>query len=111
MLNEISHYAGQQPKYSEDELELFRNGTDIWRYPNTDWYSATFNTVAPQQKTAININGGSEYINYYISGGYDSQDAIYKNSATKFNQYNFRANLNGKFNDRSEEHTSELQSR
>src|SRR5690606_5965330 len=60
MLNEISHYAGQQPKYSEDELELFRNGTDIWRYPNTDWYSATFNTVAPQQKTAININGGSE---------------------------------------------------
>lgn len=99
MLNEISYYAGQQPKYSEDELELFRNGTDIWRYPNTDWYSATFNTVAPQQKTAININGGSEYINYYISGGYDSQDAIYKNSATKFNQYNFRANLNGKFND------------
>src|SRR5690606_4190140 len=46
-----------------------------------------------------NINGGSEFINYYISGGYDKQDAIYKNSATEFNQCNFRSNLNGKFND------------
>jgi len=99
MLNEISLYAGQQPKYTEDELELFRNGSDIWKYPNTDWYGETFNKVAPQQKNAVNINGGSEFINYYISGGYDKQDAIYKNSATKFNQYNFRSNLNGKFND------------
>ena len=99
MLNEISIYAGQQPKYTEDEIELFRNGSDIWKYPNTDWYGETFNKVAPQQKNALNINGGSEYINYYISGGYDKQDAIYKNSATKFNQYNFRSNLNGKFND------------
>ncbi|MCI0922343.1 SusC/RagA family TonB-linked outer membrane protein [Sphingobacterium rhinopitheci] len=99
MLNEISIYAGQQPKYTEDELELFRNGSEIWKYPNTDWYSETFNSFAPQQKTAININGGSEYINYYISGGYDKQDAIYKNSGTKFNQYNFRSNLNGKLND------------
>lgn len=99
MLNEISLYAGQQPKYTDDELELFRNGSDIWKYPNTDWYDETFNKVAPQQKNAVNINGGSEFINYYISGGYDKQDAIYKNSATKFNQYNFRSNLNGKFND------------
>ncbi|WP_245971415.1 TonB-dependent receptor [Sphingobacterium puteale] len=99
MLNEIGLYAGQKPKYSEEELALFRSGTDSWKYPNTDWFAATFHAAAPQHKTALNITGGSEYLNYYISGGYDKQDAIYKNSATKFNQYNFRSNLNGKFND------------
>jgi len=99
MLNEISQYAGQKPKYTDEELDLYRSGADIWKYPNTDWFAETFNHAAPQQKMAININGGSEYLNYYISGGYDKQSAIYKNSATKFNQYNFRSNLNGKFND------------
>lgn len=99
MLNEISKYAGQSPKYSADEIELFRNGSDPWGHPNTDWYKATFNEVAPQHQTNLTINGGSEYINYFISGAYDKQNAIYKNTATKFSQYNFRSNLNGKLND------------
>lgn len=99
MLNEISVYAGQSPKYSAEEIELYRNGSDPWGHPNTDWYKATFNDVAPQHQTNLTINGGSEYVNYFISGAFDKQDAIYKNSATKYSQYNFRSNLSGKFND------------
>ncbi|MFD1768800.1 TonB-dependent receptor [Sphingobacterium suaedae] len=98
MLNEISQYAGQQPKYTAEDIELFRNGTDPWGHPNTDWYRATFEPVANQHQTNLTISGGQEYISYHLSAAYDKQDAIYKNSATTFNQYNFRANLNGKLN-------------
>lgn len=98
MLNEINIYAGQQPRYTQDDFNLFENGSQIWSHPNTDWFEETFNNYAPLSKTALNINGGSEYLNYYVSLGVDRQDAIYKNTATKFNQINLRLNLDGKIN-------------
>lgn len=98
MLNEVGMYAGQQPRFSAEDLQKFENGSAPLTHPNTDWYGETFNSMAPLRKTAININGGSEYINYFISAGVDKQDAIYKNTATKFDQMNFRLNLDGKIN-------------
>ena len=33
---------GLAPAYTDDELELFRNGSDPRRYPNTDWQKTLF---------------------------------------------------------------------
>lgn len=98
MLNEVGIYAGQQPRFTAEDLQKFENGSAPLTHPNTDWYGETFNASAPLRKTALNINGGSEYINYFLSAGIDKQDAIYKNTATKFDQMNFRLNLDGKIN-------------
>ena len=99
MLNEVSMYAGSTPKYSAETIENFRKGSDPWLYPNTDWFGETFKTFASQRKVNGSLRGGSDRFNYFVSIGGNYQDAIYKNSATFYQQANFRGNIDGKIND------------
>ncbi len=99
VLNEISVYQGQAPKYSNEEIENYRKGGDPWLYPNTDWFAETFKSSAPQRNANLSISGGQNYLTYFVSVGTTFQDAIYKNSATNYKQQNIRVNLDGKLND------------
>jgi hypothetical protein len=83
-------------QYSPDAIKKHGDGSDPWRYPDTDWFGGSFKTWAPQQRQNLDISGGTDAINYFASLGYMHQDAIYKNSATFFNQYSFRTNLDAK---------------
>ncbi len=96
MVNEIYQYDGQPTAYTPEEIQTFRDGSDPWRYPNTDWFAAVFKPSTPQTRSDISIRGGGEGMRYFLSGGYSLQDAIYKNSSAKFSQVNFRANIDGK---------------
>lgn len=96
MINEINLYAGKSAKYTEDQLQKYRDGSDPWSYPNTDWFGATFKPAALQQSANFSVDGGSENLKYFISLGGNFQDAIYKNSATNYSQANFRSNIDGK---------------
>ncbi len=60
MINEINHYDGQSPTYTEEEIELFRNGSDPWRFPNTDWFAEVFRKSSPQSRANLSIRGGTE---------------------------------------------------
>jgi len=42
MMNEVDLYAGQSLRYSEDDLQKFKDGSDPWGHPNTDWFSEVF---------------------------------------------------------------------
>lgn len=75
---------------------IAKYGTDPWRFPDTDWFRGAFRTWAPQSRHNLQILGGSENVKYMASLGYLFQDAIYKNSATNFSQYNLRTNLDAK---------------
>ena len=99
MLNEISMYANSTPRYTAEEIENFRRGGDPWLYPNTDWFGETFKTFASQRKINGSLRGGNDRFNYFVSIGGNYQDAIYKNSATFYQQANFRGNIDGKVND------------
>ncbi|MDR7128396.1 TonB-linked SusC/RagA family outer membrane protein [Algoriphagus sp. 4150] len=84
--------------YNPSELELYRNGSDPWLYPNTDWYDATLRNWSPQSRYNLQLVGGSDNVKYLTSLGYQNQDAYYKNSATGFKQYDFRINLDATIN-------------
>ncbi|MDI1323909.1 MAG: TonB-dependent receptor [Algoriphagus sp.] len=84
--------------YKPEDLELYRNGSDPWGHPNTDWYSETLKTWSPQSKYNVQLVGGSENVKYLTSLGYQNQDGYYKNSATGFKQYDFRINLDANVN-------------
>ena len=79
--------------YRPDELAKLRDGSDPLRYPNTDWFGTTLKTWSPQQKHNLQINGGAENVKYLVSLGYLNQDGYYKKSATGYQQYDFRINL------------------
>ena len=69
--------------YSDEDIELFRNGTDPIGHPNTDWYKETFKNFAFEQQHNFSINGGSEKTNYSASVGY-----LYQGGLTNENDYN-----------------------
>lgn len=97
IMNEIGFDSnpagGLNQSYSADQVEKFRNGSDPLLYPNTDWIDQTLEKTALQSQHSLSINGGGQDVKYYMSLGTVSQDGLYKNGVTKYNQYNFRTNI------------------
>ncbi|MNX68701.1 Vitamin B12 transporter BtuB [compost metagenome] len=79
--------------FKPDDIQKFKDGSDPWGHPNTDWYKSTLKDWSPQQRHNLQINGGTEDVKYLLSLGYQNQDAYYKNSATGYKQYDLRINL------------------
>src|SRR5690606_27145560 len=93
---------GLPPEWTEEDLAHFRDGTDPYGHPNVDWADLLLRKNPLQFKHNINISGGTDRVNYFISGGFLSQDGLVKNfsspttpvnNAYYFNRYNFRSNL------------------
>ena len=79
--------------YTPEDFELFASGEDQWFHPNTDWFGETLKEWSPQERHNLTLQGGTENVRYITALGYEFQDAIYKNSATNYKQYNLRINL------------------
>jgi TonB-linked SusC/RagA family outer membrane protein len=95
--NEIDYYnnkaGGMNQHYSDAEIQKFRDGSDPLVYPNTNWAKETLKKVALQNQHNLSIKGGTDDIRYFVSLGKTFQDGLYKDGATKYNQYNFRSNI------------------
>jgi TonB-dependent starch-binding outer membrane protein SusC len=95
--NEIAYYNnkadGMNQQYSDAEIQKFADGSDPLNYPNTDWAKTTLKNSTGQDQANVSIAGGSDNVRYYLSAGILGQDGLYKNGATKYNQYSFRSNI------------------
>ncbi|WP_163323774.1 SusC/RagA family TonB-linked outer membrane protein [Draconibacterium mangrovi] len=98
LLNEIDLYAGRDPRYAQDEIQKFRDGSDPWRYPNSDYIEETLKPWSDQTYGNVSVKGGTEKVNYYVSLSNKTQDAFYRNSATSYKQYDLRSNFDVKIN-------------
>ncbi|WP_341227459.1 TonB-dependent receptor [uncultured Arcticibacterium sp.] len=102
--NEIAYYNnnanGLNQVYSESEIANFANGSDPVNYPNTDWAAATLKNVALQNQHNLSVRGGTDAVSYFLSLGKSGQEGLYKNGATEYNQYNFRANIDADITER-----------
>lgn len=93
MLNEINEYAGRAPKFTPEDIKKYQDGSDPWGYPNTDWFKEVLRPWSGQNYSNVSINGGAESIKYFVSLSSRTQEGYYYNSGTKYNQYDFRSNL------------------
>lgn len=82
--------------YSDEDIELFRNGTDPIGHPNTDWYRETFKKSGLEHQHNFSINGGTENATYNVSVGYLSQDGLSKEKT--FERYTGRFNFDSQIN-------------
>jgi len=85
--------------YHPDDIAIHEDGSDPWGHPDTDWFGDAFKTWAPQSRYNFTLSGGAPKVKYFASLGYIFQDAIYKNSATYYKQYNARLNLDADISD------------
>ena len=91
--NELDTYEGRTPRYTAEQIELFRNGSDPINYPNTNWVEETLKDVALQHRHNISVTGGTENVRYWVGGGYSKQEGIFKNGSTQYQQYDVRSNI------------------
>ena len=88
--------AGKSKRFTDEEIQKFRDGSDPYNYPNTDWYDLAFRTGF-LQKHNVSVNGGATYAKYLVSAGYLSQKGILRNSDRE--QFNLRSNTDIKLSD------------
>lgn len=104
IMNEIDYYnnpdGGMNQFYSEAEIQKFRDGSDPLNYPNTDWAKVTLRGATPQTKHNISLSGGTDNLKYFVSLGRLSQDGLYKNGVTKYEQNNIRTNIDADITNR-----------
>lgn len=76
----------------EKEIGL-TDGKDYNLLSKTDvnWLEAVFNDSAMLQSYELSVSGANDRTNYYVSGGYYSQEGIAPGSA--FDRYSIRANV------------------
>jgi TonB-linked SusC/RagA family outer membrane protein len=91
--NEIAGRYGRATQWSNDDLEKYRNGSSPLTHPNTDFYKEVFRDWAPQAHHNLSASGGSEKIQYFISGDYLNQDGLYRSKDLKYKQYQIRSNI------------------
>lgn len=99
VVNEILKYGGDAPKYTDEQIKKFGDGSDPWLYPNTNWYDAAIKKYSLQNRHDLSLSGGTEKMSYFVSLGSLFQDGIYKSSATNYKQQNVRANLDAVVSD------------
>ena len=101
MANEAKIARNQEPLFSPTELEILRLGLDPDLFPNVDWMDVLLRDAARSQRSVLNISGGGKTARYYISGGYQNQQGMYKvdnalkdyNTNTNFNKYTYRLSV------------------
>ena len=96
--NELLEKAGAPPRFTDEEIQKFADGSDPVNYPNINWYHELLKNVTPQSQHHISLRGGGENIKYSLSGSLANQDGIYKNGNTFFKTYSVRANIDAKVN-------------
>ncbi len=94
IMNEAATNAGLKPPARV--MDILNDSTG--RYgPGTDWQDAVFRT-APIQEHNLSFSGGTDLMNFNVSGGYFNQEGILIN--TNFSKYYLRINTDfkrGKF--------------
>ena len=73
-----------------------RSRTDL---ANTNWQNELF-TTGISKNFQVSASGGSENVQYLISGGYYGIDGIVVEDHDKYKRINFRANVNANISDR-----------
>lgn len=80
--------------YSEEDIRLFRDGSDPIGHPDTDWYSEVMKKSAMETQHSLSISGGSENTTYMASLAYLFQDGL--SQEKNYERYNGRMNLDSK---------------
>ncbi|MFI3285592.1 MAG: SusC/RagA family TonB-linked outer membrane protein [Rikenellaceae bacterium] len=88
-----------EPYYSDEELEGYRTGEDLVKYPNTDFYDTFLNDWRNYTRANVEMGGSKDEISYFFNGGYYGDSGLQKVGENNYNRLNVRTNLDYRVND------------
>ena len=98
LINEAYTNDGYSPLYSQEQLDKFRNHSDLDHYGDSDWLDSLLSEGGFFHNHHLSINGGTKDIRYSISFGFHDKDGLIPN--TNYNKFNVRSNIDAKINNR-----------
>ena len=102
LLNEANENEGKGQFYafSADDIQKFKDGSDPYGHPNTDFLEELLRKYSRKTTYNLNISGGTKAARYFVNAGYLFQDGVYKkfdnddyDANAIFKRYNFRSNI------------------
>ena len=95
------NWAADEPRYTAEEIEMYRNHTDPDLYPDVDWMKTMYRDMAMNQRVNVSVNGGTDVVRYFVSGSYFTESSIFRqarnyydyNTSISYDKFNFRANV------------------
>ena len=97
--NEQMIREGQPPRWSDEEIQKFRDGSDPLNYPNTNWRDQVIQDITLQNSHNLSVRGGTESIKYYLSGNFSNQDDIFVHSDGGYQVAGLRSNIDATASD------------
>src|SRR5690554_2415824 len=118
--NQANANAGiASPVYSDEQMERIKgylDGTFPYEYDpenpvtniwagrrignaNYNWPKELLADYSVNHKHHLNLSGGTERTNYFLSGGYVSQDGIYRYAYDNYSRVNLLSNVNSQVTD------------
>lgn len=94
--NEMADNARYPRKWTEAEIEEYRNGTKT----GFSWWDMMMKDFSTSQNHNLSIRGGTDRVQYFISGSYTNDGSIYdvKDNFT-YDRYTLRGNFTAKLTD------------
>ena len=101
LTNEALMNDGLGPKFSQEALNAFQDGSNRFLYPDNNWFEESLNDYALMDQYNLTIRGGVERARYFVSANILNQGGLYKysdyhkeyNTNISYTKYNFRSNL------------------
>lgn len=100
MKQEMDHVTNPKLYFTPEQIEAYRTGSDPIMYPNMDWKKYIFHNLYLQSQNNVNISGGNDNVQYFVSVGYTYQNGLLKElpgqlygNNYRYNRYNYRANI------------------
>jgi TonB-linked SusC/RagA family outer membrane protein len=91
LYNEALVNDGKNPVYTQQDLDLYKNGTDPLGHPDIDWQNQVLNKQSPYQRYDVAITGGRKATRYFVNLDYLNQEGPFKTES--FNTYNTNSGL------------------
>ncbi|OKL40542.1 SusC/RagA family protein [Pontibacter flavimaris] len=111
--NEAAANGGETPIFSQDVLDRIQqyqrgeisygaipdaSGNRYQYYTgshaNTDWFKEHYKSSSFSQEHNVNLNGGTENTQFYVSGGYLDQGGLTRHAGDAFKRYSFTGKIN-----------------
>jgi TonB-linked SusC/RagA family outer membrane protein len=83
--------ASGTQRYSADDIQKFKSGTDPINFPNTNMLKEVISRNGLQTGHDLTLTGGSDINQYYLAVGYLSQDGVVEKN--NYSRYSARLNM------------------
>ncbi|KXX67167.1 SusC/RagA family TonB-linked outer membrane protein [Flammeovirga sp. SJP92] len=99
LYNEARSNDGLSPFYSSADLEGFKMGSDLMRYPNNDFSNLLLKDQTTYQKAYVSLTGATRNSKYAVNLGYQRQEGmVAEGPQNGLDRFNIRANLKARMN-------------